>query len=282
MKKITKESINRAIAFVLGVVLLLNCVGCSVDSEKNIINYAEEKYGNNHHIKTVTQADEIMCYFTDDEYGFEYYVSSYLNEIIVDGSSFGTTENKGSNFDIQYYNYLCNALLADFHDLETNYNVTIEISDGKYSLAQVHYKTTDTSDVANITKEISDLYAALDTRHYFEDIIVEAYDFRGEYLGAYHYKQSEWMTPEDEIKLEFIMHIHDLCPQAVYLRTERHRVADTGVDINDVVGSYTYPDITETTTVNCYIFSVDGKEFFMADFLYRNENGLERYYTNYK
>jgi tRNA (cytidine(34)-2'-O)-methyltransferase len=33
---------------------------------------------------------------------------------------------------------------------------------------------------------------------YWKDLDVEAYDMDGNYLGAYHYEQEKWMTPEDE------------------------------------------------------------------------------------
>lgn len=275
---------KKAIVFGLVIMFFLSCVGCSVDSENNIIQYAEDRYGANQHIRTVTQSDEVTCYFTDDEYGFEYYVCSYMQEILVDDANFGSTENKGSNFDIQYYNYLCDTLSSDLQTIETKYNVDIQISDGTYIyyFAQVYYKGADTSNVAAVTKEISDLYVALDSRHHFKDLVVEAYNLNTERLGAYHSEQSKWMTQEDEIEWEYIMRIQDLCPQAVYLRKEQHNFTDTGADINEVVTVLGTPEVTTTSMVTYYVFSVDGKEYFMADFMIYNDMGGFEYYTNYR
>ena len=55
-----------------------------------------------------------------------------MNDIIIDGSKFGATENKGSNFDIQYYNYLNDAVKDDLALLEKKYNIKITVSDGTY------------------------------------------------------------------------------------------------------------------------------------------------------
>ncbi|MBE5944416.1 MAG: hypothetical protein E7258_05805 [Lachnospiraceae bacterium] len=269
----------------LVLVLVLSLSGCSADSEKNIIKHAKDKYGPNKHIKTEELGeDKTTCYFTDNEYGFEYYVSSYMNEIIIDGSSFGSVENKGSNFDIQYYNYLCNTLSYDLQAIEEKYNVDIEISDGTYIyyFAQVYYKTEDSSNASSVTKEISDLYTSLDTRHYWKNLDVEAYDCNGEYLGAYHYEQTKWMTPEDEVELDFILRIEDLSSEAEYLRKEQHKFTETGVDIKEVVTVLGSPEVTIDSMVTYYIFTIDGKEYFMTDFMIINDIGGYEYYTTYK
>ncbi len=267
------------------VLLLLSLAGCSVASEKEVVKYAEEKYGKATLVKTEEPSDEeIVCYFKDKEYGFEYYVTSYMNDIIIDGSTFGSAENKGSNFDIQYYNYINDTIEADLSAIENKYNVDISISDGTYIyyFARIYYKTSDTSNVEVVSKEVSDLYTALDTRHYWKDLVVEVYDANDEYLGAYHYEQEAWMTPEDETELFYIEHIENLTSKAVYLRKEQHSFTETGVDINNVVTVLGNPEVTVDSTVTYYIFSVDGEEYYMCDFMVMDDIGGYVWYTNYE
>lgn len=267
------------------VMLFLLLAGCSVASENEVVKYVEEKYGEATLVKTEEPSDDkIVCYFKDNEYGFEYYVTSYMNDIIIDGATFGSAENKGSNFDIQYYNYINDTIKADLSAIENKYNVDISISDGTYIyyFARIYYKSSDTSDVDMVSKEVSDLYTTLDTRHYWKDLVVEIYDVNDEYLGSYHYEQEAWMTPEDETELFYIEHIENLTSKAVYLRKEQHLFTETGVNINDVVTVLGVPEVTVNSTVTYYIFSVDGEEYYMCDFMVMDDIGGYEWHTNYK
>ena len=266
------------------MVLAMCLSGCSVASEKEIIRYAKEKYGEATHIKTEKVSDDnTRCYLRDKEYGFEYYVSSYMNDIIIDGANFGASENKGSDFDVKYYNYMNDAIKEELSLIEEKYNVDIVISDGTYIyyFAKVNYQASDSSNVALVTKEISDLYTSLDTRHYWKDLDVEAYDNKGNYLGAYHYEQGRWMTPEDEEDLIFIDNIENLSDKALYIRKEQHYFTETGVNINDVVQVLGNPEVKTDSKVTYYIFTVDGKEYYMCNFMVMNEIGGYEWYTNY-
>jgi len=272
------------IILILSVFLSIILAGCSVASEKEIVRFAKDKYGEATLIKTDDSDKEVKCYFKDKEYGFEYYVTSYMNDIIIDGSKFGATENKGSNFDIQYYNYLNDAVKDDLALLEKKYNIKITVSDGTYIyyFAKINYIYADTTNVALVSKEVSDLYTNLDTRHYWKNLDVEAYDANGTYLGAYHYEHSKWMNPEEEVDLLYIERINDLNPNATYVRKEQHPFNYTGVNINDVVSVLGNPEVKVDSIINCYIFTVDGKEYYMCDFMIVNDIGGYEWYTNYK
>ena len=272
------------IILILFVLLSFVLGGCSVASEKEIVSFAKDKYGEATLIRTDSSDEEVRCHFKDKEYGFEYYVTSYMNDIIIDGSNFGASENKGSNFDIQYYNYLNEAVKDDLALLEKKYNIKISVSDGTYIyyFARITYISTDTTNVALVSKEVSDLYTNLDTRHYWKNLVVEAYDANGTYLGAYYYEQSKWMNPDEEVDLLYIESIKDLNPNATYVRKEQHPFTDTGVNINDVVTVLGNPEVKIDSIINYYIFTVDGKEYYMCDFMIINDIGGCEWYTNYK
>lgn len=276
---------NKLLVCIICLILTIALSGCSVASEKEIIRYANEKYGEALLIRTEELSDDsIRCYFKDKEYGFEYYISSYMNDIIIDGSNFGATENKGSNFDIQYYNCMNDFLSDDLSLLENKYNIDISISDRTYiyNFAIINYKSQDTSNVAQVSKEVSDLYTSIDTRRYWRNLDVEVYDYNGNYLGAYHHEQDKWMTPEEEEDLLYIDNITNLTSKTVYVGKEQHPFTDTGVDINDVVIVLGSPEVTIDSTVTYYIFTVDGKEYYMCDFMILNDIGGYEWYTNYK
>ena len=276
---------KRIITLIVFSLLFLSLTGCSVASEKEIVKFANDEYGEATLLRTEERDDKnTICYFKDEEYGFEYYVSSYMNEIIIDGSSFGSTENKGSNFDIQYYNYINEVVDSDLSMLEQKYNIDISVSDGTYIyyFAKIKYKSSNISNVATLTKEISDLYTAVDTRNYWNDLVVEAYDESGNYLGSYHHSRNGWMTAEDEIDLKYIDEISKLSADAKYLRKEQHLFTETGVNIQDVVQVLGNPEVKQTSMVTYYIFTVDGQEYYMCNFLVHDDIGGFEWYTTYE
>lgn len=276
---------KKAIALIMLLFLSLSLAGCSVASEKEIVKYTNDRYGEATLLRTEKPDDEnTICYFKDKEYCFEYYVTSYMNEILIDGSYFGSTENKGSNFDIQYYNYINEEVDYDLSILEQKYNIDISVSDGTYIyyFARVNYKSNNISNVASVTKEISDLYTAVDTRNYWKDLVVEAYDKDGNYLGSYHHGKSGWMTTEDEYDMKYIDEISNLASDAKYLRKEQHLFTETGVNIQDVVQVLGNPEVKENSLVTYYIFTIDGKEYYMCDFMVHDDIGGFEWYTTYK
>ncbi len=270
------------------VVSFIFCVlltGCSVASEKEIKKYANEKYGEATLIRTDELSDKNRkCYFKDEEYGFEYYVSSYMHDIVIDGSDFGATESKASDFEMAYYNYMVDVVKDDLAKIEKEYDVELSVSDGTYIyyFARIQYRSADTSNVAVVSKEVSDLYTSIDTRGYWKDLDVEAYDSEDNYLGAYHYQQEKWMTHEEEVDLFYIDKITNLTSKAVYVGKEQHPFTDTGVDINDVVYVLGNPEIKIDSTVTYYTFTVGGKEYYLCDFKVLNDMGGYEYYTNYE
>lgn len=271
--------------FVIYMLLFLSLTGCSVASEREIVKFANEKYGEATLIRTEEDGDEkTTCYFRDKEYGFEYYVTSYMNDIVIDGATFGSAENKGSDFDIQYYKYINDTIQADLSLVEDKYNVDISVSDSTYIyyFAKISYKSSDFSNVAQVSKEVSDLYTSIDTRHYWKNLSVDAYDENGNYLGAYHYEQGKWMTPEEENDLFYIDEISKLSDEAVYVGKEQHLFTETGVNINDVVQVLGNPEVKTDSTVIYYIFTVDDKEYYMCNFMIRDDIGGFEWYTNYK
>ena len=59
---------KKIMTFVICIFLILLLNGCSVASEKEIIRYANEKYGEATLIRTEKMDDEeVVCYFKDKE-----------------------------------------------------------------------------------------------------------------------------------------------------------------------------------------------------------------------
>lgn len=262
--------------------------GCSPATQEEVQRHVEDKYGDAEHIRTEeVSEDEIIYYFCDKEYGFEYFVKSYVNDIVIDGSKFGETESKGSNFEEAYYEYVLKQVKEELTALEEEYEVTIldgfdpEIGlDYKYRFAEVCGVEDDVT-ASQVAKKVNDLFAEYDTRKYWHNMEVAVLNAQKEKLGIYSCKYERWMTPEEERDVEYWERIQMLNSEAQYVRKEQKKFQDTGVALTDVVNTLGSELLTEESMVTYYYFTVDGKEYFLADFMVSTGVSHE-WYTDYK
>lgn len=276
-----------------GIILIGACAlslcSCSPASKDDVMRYAEDKFGKVEYLRTKEQSDKaIIYYFKDSEYGFEYYVESKVKDINIDGSKFGESESKYSDFDEAYYTYVLGQVQDELTSLEAFYSV--EIRDGldpmvqldyKYNFAEIYYTSDTTSTAPYVAKEVNDLFAKYDTRKYWDDKDVPVFDQNGEELGSYSYKYDHWMTPEDEYDAHYIEIIKMWNPEAEYIRKEQVLFKDTGLDVKDVEVTLGDEPPTENTEYTYYYFEVDGKEYFMANILVNGGQSSD-WFTNYE
>ena len=73
--------------------------------------------------------------------------------------------------------------------------------------------------------------------------------------------------------------------KAEFVRKEEKKFSDTGADLNRVVSTLgqDYPTEPDSPVTYYYFKSSKGEEFYLCNFLYRDENSAAYYYfTNYK
>ena len=260
MKKIIR-------CILLGLIAVCLCA-CSLASKKEVQRYAENKYGEAKYVRTEEIDDKnIRYYFRDEEYGFEYCVSSSVNDILIDGAKFGETESKSSNFDKTYYEYVLSQVREELTALEQKYGVRIldglheEVQFGyQYQLAEVYCESADDTVAPQVTEEINKLFAAYDTRGYWEYMKVTAYDTAANRLGTYSYKYNRWLTLEDERDVLYYEEIQKLNSEAKFVRKEQKVFKETNISLRDVMDVLGEEPITEDSIVTFYYFTVNGRE----------------------
>ena len=278
---------KRFVSVVLAAVIALCASGCSteIDTEKNILKYAKEHFSNAEHVRTETTEKSRRCYFIDIEYGFEFYVSSSVNSVGMDGATFWMNEEKGSNFEAAYYAYMrlqCGidggAVMADGTEivpLEFVYDDGISIdviaADGGTQAACTHAEALRNS------------LKALDTRGYWNNISCTVFDENGERYLTYDILHEQPLTPADEQVIYYTEMARMLNSEAEFVRTETGIFADTGFvqdDLPNILGS---EKPAADTVVTYYYFIADGKEFFLADFNAFEGDDHQRFfwYNNY-
>lgn len=279
--------IKKLTLFFMLTVLIISICSCNLASEEQIVSYAKKQYGKCELIRTENISDkEIICYLEDAEYGFEYQVSSKVEDISFDGAKFGETESKYSDFNSAYYAYVTEQIGDRLSEMETSYGVDI-ITSSKYFypslisysiFAEIYYQTGDLQTAPKVSQAVNDLYKSYDKRDYWKNNSTDVYDVNGNRIGKYDLEQNIWMTTDMEEDYFYIEQAHILNPEAVYIRKEEKKFKDTGIPMDDVTDILGNEMPTANTIITYYYFEVDEKEFFLANIVV---NPNQRWHTNY-
>ena len=273
MKKILKAlAIASISAFLLSA--------CHVKSESQIIRYANQNFGSAELVSTEsTEKDGKKCIMRDKQYGFEYYVKSEMNDIIIDGSKFGSTESTDSDFSTQYFDLLKSTCQAQFDEIAKSDSV--EINDGdSFDFMKVKF-TVENINILSTAEKIADNIIDFDSRKYYRNSFLGIYDMNDKRLGAYYIHEKRWVDVADEDDDFYIERAKMLNRNAKFIRKEKKLFKDTGFAPDQVQTYLTDPEYTYETPVQYYYFSVNGKEFFIADFILKDHYSDIQQYNNY-
>lgn len=269
-------------------ILALCLSACSTATKEEALRYAKKEFGKAEYVRTEESSDKkVRYYFKDEEYGFEYCVSSTVSDVLIDGAKFGETESKASDFDKVYYEYVLSHVREDMNALEEKWNV--RILDGldeeaqlgyQYQLAEVYCLSADATTASQAAEAVVKLFSSYDTRGYWEYQDVPVYDTEGNRLGSYSYKYDRWLTPEDEHDVLFYEEIQRLNSDAEFVRKEQKVAKETDIPLADVADVLGEEPVTENSMVTFYYFTVDGIEYYLADVLVWSE-GAVVWYSNY-
>ena len=275
MGKITKS-------ILLGVLTICLCA-CSPASKEEVERYVKKEFGKAEYVRTEEIDDKtIRYYFQDDQYDFEYYVTSEVNDILIDGAKFGESESKGSNFEKVYYEHALEQVQEELAALEADYGVRILTDfDEVYRLAEVYFEAGEEALAPEVTKAVKEVFAVYDTRNYWSERHIYAYDAGEIRLGTYSFKYDRFLTPEDEEDVLFYERIEMLNDEAEFVRKEQKVFKDTNISLQDVVDVLGSEPVTEDSMVTYYYFTVNGEIYYMVDVLVDSEGGIA-WYTNYQ
>lgn len=258
--------------------LMAMLCGCCVSSKEDVQRYGEDLFGEAQYLRTEKAEGQVIYYFQDKEYEFEYYVISRAGGAVIDET----------NFEEAYYRYVLTRVQEDLTALEEEYQVTIldgfdpEVSsDYRFQIAEIYCASGDYVTPSGVAKAVHDLFVEYDTREHWENRYLTVYNDQEEKLGIYSFAYHQWLTPQAERDVEFLERIQALHWEAEFVRIEEKAFRDTGLTPEQVdIMAWEEPP-AEDKLVTYYYFTVEGKEYFLADIRISTEDGVE-WYTNYK
>lgn len=276
------------LSLILIVFVLISLLpGCSQNKDDvklagkiAIIQYARQKYGKAEFLGMEEEQYKRVCTFRDKEYGFTYQVTSYVSALSIDGSIFGYTEEKTTDFPHIYFRRLYDTVLEK---LGNDYNLSESgtVNNGSFFC---HLSNLTKDNAAASTEAVAKEFLALDKRHFFSDSVVRAYSGENKgYIGSYHLDERKFILYADEYIDQMTAHANSYVNRVgmpekkiTYLYYAQMDISEVpGLDKEDLV----HHTIDDGTLVTLYYFDIDGRKYFFADVqVWKVGN---EYYTNY-
>ena len=207
--------------------MLVFC-SCSVKSKGSLISYAKQNYGPCEFVKEEVKGsgnDKVRkVWLIDKDTGIEYTVTSRMQDMNLDGSSFGYTEYTSSDFLDLYYEYVMDNAGGDLDDIAEEYDVELSSSkvvfNGRPSPGQPEAAAT----------ELYDTIKAYDEKGLLEPTILVYADNEKVYLGVLVGDTGTW-NGNDSYKV--IDYVQSVFPEAEYL-SDIYGITESYVNRDDL------------------------------------------------
>jgi len=305
-----KNCVYIAIASLLCFTL---CSCGKVQSAQSLIKQAERNHGKCIVISKTETAERTEVVLKDVLQGFEYTVSSYMSNISIDGSSFGSLPYSNDGFSNGLHSYIATKTRESCTDICKKRGIVYT----DYNEIQIGPSVSEEDGIKTV-EEIAALLQEYNLEHRLDKYVINL-SHDGEWLHTYyerlkngHDKDDIYSDPEYSFQLSsaggsIICHIGSVrLPditfrdkdkesedyylemaqmknrESVFLRREEKTFADTGISLDRVTATYDqyYPK-QMSDPVTFYYFSANGKEFYICNFL-DNELQTLTWYSNYK
>lgn len=215
------------------IVCALMCVllfcSCSVKGKGALISYAKQNYGDCEFVKEEVKGsgnDKVRTvWLIDKDTGIEYKVTSEMQDMNLDGSSFGYTEYTSSDFPDLYWDYVIDNARDDLNDIAEEYNV--DLSQPCYVMFNGRPSPGQPEAAA---EGVFDAIKKYDEKDLLEPIILVFADNEKVYLGVLNGETGTW-TGNDSYKV--IDYVQSVFPEAEYL-SDIYGIPESYVNSDDL------------------------------------------------
>ena len=269
----------------LCMAVLLTACG-SPKSANSLISNAKFKHGACTVVSKTKESDGgWTVVLKDDLQGFEYTVSSYMEDFNLDGSSFGSFATEWDNFDLRLFEYVIAQHSIELASICSSHNASYDTGIGDLVImapdevyggaAAIECAEVLQSENLNHRMDGVTIWVRTDTYPDYAD---------NEHLGSVVLPDTSFRNEDDETIAYFTeMAKLQYDSTAVYVRTEQGTFGQTGADYNRIA-NVEGPEITgPDSPVTLYYFkNWAGKEFFLCNFTcYDDEFVHYQWYSNY-
>ena len=280
----------KKIMAVLGGVLLLGLAACgSPKNAKQLKKEAERQYGPCTIVSEEKSEKGTKLVLHDELQDFDYTYTSYMSEINIDGTSFGSLPSSGNNFEVSLYQKVTADHKQELDSICEKNGCTWQVNQDELLVVLM---APDEGTAKKVATEIAKILEPENKKNRLDGKLImacgnkEADWWHNDRYGSVKLPDIKWRTTEDERVDEYIERAHMFTdPKAEYIRTEKKTFRDTGAELNRVVSTLgdTYPTDMNSPVTFYYFRSEKGQEYYICDFLYYDEDHYEyNWYTTYK
>lgn len=281
-----RHSFCKAIILSLIVITAVVLSGCGkVRSVNSLYSQAKREHGACTIVSKSETDEKTLVVLHDKLQDFDYEVSSYMNDIVIDGASFGSLPSDSDTFDDALRKKVLENKKTELDEICAKYDSYYEL-DGSFYIFAPDAKTAEkvSLECARVIQE-ENLQSRLDGMMIYTGGNEYEKHWDNEHFGSVVLPDIKWLTPEDELVMYYTeMARMQTDENAVFIRTERGTFADTGAKLDRVVSvlGTDYPQSMNDEVTFYYFRSSSGKEYYLCDFNYYDEEYYQMaWYTNY-
>ena len=280
--------IQAVISCALLAMMLFVLSGCGhVRSAKDLYSEAVRTYGECEIISQTENEDRTVLVLRDKLQGFEYTISSGMNDLMIDGATFGSTEHTGSTFHKALCDYVFSQCKGELEEICKNYGAVYDTQDIYF----FRIGAENAKDAENAALACAEVLQSYNLNGRMDNWEIPCYrlgekgGYTSDRFGSVKLPNIEWISREQEKTNYYVEMAHyQTDANAQFLRKEEGTFADTGADLDRVVSvlGTDYPTESTSPVMIYYFRASDGTEYFMCDFNYYDDDHYEyQWYTNY-
>ena len=308
MKNKVKHSKKRVLWILFAFCLALT--GCGhVKSAKKLIRSAKRLHGPCEVVSSEESEDKTVVVLRDKLQGFEYRISSKMQGIVIDGSSFGSLPYTLDTFKESLQTFAVDSAKDELDMIGEKYHAEYEPKYGevivKYTMsadmpddtaAKIVQEASQALQTYNVNNRMDGMEVHVEhDKEWLKRMLDQGISVKGldheymlssggsavaRHIGSAVLPDCRFRDLEEEEQDYYIDMAHMKNEKARFLRKEKKTLADTGISVDRVSVQYDKPYPKKSSDpVTFYYFTVDGREFFICDFI---DLETETWFTDYK
>ena len=283
--------------------------GCGhVKSAKALRKMAKRNHGACEVVSTQESEEKTVVVLKDKLQGFEYKMVSKMNDLNIDGSSFGSLPSTSDGFDDALNTFAISKVKDKLTDIGEKYGAVYEERGGEVLVLYTLEKDESDLTAAKIVEEASAAFQEINLKNRMDkkQVVVEhdqkwldeklgsntGFDGMdkealysgsgasvGRHIGSARLPDCRFRGREEEMTDSIIDMAKMRNRRAEFLRKEQKTLGDSGAPLYCVQAEFGYKAPADSNDpVMFYYFTLNDKEFFFCDFI---DKTTGTWYTNY-
>lgn len=267
-------------ALILSVLCLC---ACQAKNAKQLKRQAKATYGSAKVLSETDGQNGSRVVLQDKLQGFEYTITSYLQDFNIDGTSFGSVPGTYSDFDTRLMHHCVGQVQSQIDSLCQQYNGSFECNSYFHRDLIGFVKVDDPNNAKDLSEGIAKALQTQNKNNRLDNVEISVEDNDDNYLGRVLFPGCTFESEAEKMLADVTEYAKQLDPNAVYERTETKTLRQMGISIDSVIctNGFNCP-LDADGPVHLYYFKgTGGKSFYVGDFTTEDDMDPATYEYSY-